>query len=230
MASAAIIIPARYNSSRFEGKPLTILGGKTMISRVIEQCKESVYDVYVATDDDRILREVNDQCKVIYDPLQEFFNGTERVASAALSLDYDYIINVQGDMPDVNVKMIDNCVELLDKYHVSTVYTELPDQLKSDPNTVKCIIADHKVLWMGRGFTYGVQHLGVYGYRKDALINYSKLEKPLEENIEKLEQLRWLKNGYDIGISEVEFDGLEINTPEDAIEWNNTNYVEVWSI
>ncbi len=229
MTSVAIIIPARYNSSRFKGKPLTMLGGKTMISRVVEQCKETEYDVYVATDDDRILREVGDQCEVIYDSMQEFFNGTERVASAASSLDYDYIINVQGDMPDVTVQMINNCVKLLDKYHVSTVYTELPDQLKTDPNTVKCITADDEVLWMGRGFTYGVQHLGVYGYRKGALLDYPNLQKPLEENIEKLEQLRWLKNGHDIGISEVEFDGLEINTPEDAIEWNTTNYVEVWS-
>lgn len=231
MASVAIIIPARYNSSRFEGKPLTMLGGKTMIQRVIEKCKDTKYATFVATDDDRILREADRHCKVIYDPMQEFYNGTERVAAAAKMLDkYDYIINVQGDMPDVTHRMINACVKLLDKYEVASVYTKLPDDLRKNPSTVKCVIDKDKALWMGRGFTYGVQHLGVYGYRKETLQEYSKLSMPEEENIEKLEQLRWLKHGYEIGMAGVEFDGIEINTPKDSIEWNDKNYSEVWSV
>ena len=248
MISSAILIPARYNSTRFEGKPLCMLDGVPMIRRVAEACASAAYRVFVVTDDHRIADLFDPEDVIITSA--DCDNGTERCAEALNDprlKGYDNIINVQGDMPDVTVEMIECCVESLRKYDVSTVYTELPDELQNDPNTVKCIIgddntnpktvdlygqmvADDKVLWLGRGFTYGVQHLGVYGYRRRTLRRYPDLIVPEEEDQEKIECLRFLKRGVEIGISKVKFDGIEINTPDDAMKWNNKNFTEVWSI
>jgi len=224
VTSSAILIPARYNSTRFPGKPLCKLGGKTMIERVYEKCKATGYDTFVLTDDMRIGRIFG--WEICWIDQKAFNSGTERCADAIgndFFNSYDQFINVQGDMPDVTKEMIEKCIEQL-SYNsaVSTVYTDMPACMQNDPNTVKMIRAyPSKALWFGRGNTgYGEWHLGVYGYKRHALVAYPSLEVTQEEKIEQLEQIRWLKSGWQIGCSRVDFDGVEINTPEDADTWN----------
>ena len=220
MTSTAILIPARYNSSRFPGKPLCDLGGKTMIERVYETCAETGLDTYVLTDDLSIALLFNDNnCRV---DTEEYNNGTERCAGALkLIKKYDQYINVQGDMPDVTADMIETTRIQLNQYKVSTVCTMMPKEEQNNPNSVKLVRGNGKCLWFGRGMTgYGDWHLGIYGYQREALQSYPNLIGTREERIEKLEQLRWLKNGWDIGVLPVQFDGIEINTPEDMEKWN----------
>ena len=217
----AILIPARYGSTRLPGKPLILLDNIPMIRRVFERCRKTGYDVYVLTDDVRIADKFEPH-QVIID-VADYDNGTERCAGAVAMRtldDYDQFVNVHGDMPDVAQEMIHRCITSLTEYEVSTIYTEMTEELQNDPNSVKLIRANDNALWFGRGITgYGDWHLGVYGYRKTALQAYPKLKVPKEEHVEKLEQLRWLKNGWQIGCLSVYFNGVEINTPEDVDTW-----------
>ena len=225
MTSTAILIPARYGSTRFPGKPLAKLDGVPMIKRVYDACTASKIPTYVLTDDMRIYELFgSDKCFI---EQVDYANGTERCAGAikhSFFDKYDQFINVQGDMPDVTVDMIHKCIVSLNQYEVSTVYTEMTKELQNDPNSVKLIRSDYNALWFGRGMTgYGDWHLGVYGYRRNALSLYSNLEVTQEEQVEKLEQLRWLKNGWKIGAQSVYFNGVEINTPEDVETWQQKN-------
>ena len=222
MTSSAILIPARYKSTRLPGKPLAMLDGVPMIKRVYDACIASKIPTYVLTDDPRIAQVFQDTSIII--DSEDYKNGTERCAGA-IKLDYmqkyDKFINVQGDMPDVTLEMIDKCHNLLQYYPVSTVYTEMPPCMQQEPNTVKCVHASEYALWFGRGITgYGSWHLGVYGYRRNSLEMYTELEVPKEETIEQLEQLRWLKNSWQIGINPVYYNGVEINSPEDIKTWH----------
>ena len=225
MTSTAILIPARYGSTRFPGKPLVALDNVPMIRRVFERCRKTGFDTYVLTDDVRIADKFQPH-QVIID-LEDYENGTERCAGAVAMRtldDYDQFINVQGDMPDVTAELIEKCIASLSQYQVSTVYTAMPSKMQNDPNSVKMVRAGDQALWFGRGMTgYGEWHLGVYGYHKQALQAYPHLLVEAEERIEKLEQLRWLKNGWQIGCDSVYFNGVEINTPEDVETWQQKN-------
>ena len=236
MTFAAILIPARYESKRFPGKPLAELKGIPMIERTYNASVSSGIDTYVLTDDIRIGNLFPDE-NVIIDTT-EYNNGTERCAGAvskALKLDdYDTFINVQGDMPDVTAEMIDQCLDRIDYPHnsdgycVSTLYTDMPEDQIDDPSVVKLVLAkDHRVtqaLWFGRGMSgYGKRHLGIYGYTRKSLEMYPTLKVTKEEETEQLEQLRWLKSGWSIGCSYVKFDGMEINHPTDAAKYNIRN-------
>jgi len=222
LKSTAILIPARYESSRFPGKPLCNLGGTTMIRRVYDACVKTGFDTYVLTDHRSVAHAIPLK-HVIYDN-REFSNGTERCAGAALEkLDYDQYINVQGDMPDVTPEIINDVHWHLKNYEVTTVWTPMPKDKQDDPHSVKMIRAGDQALWFGRGITgYGDWHLGVYGYKRNMLELYPRLPIEKEEEIEKLEQLRWLKNGVQIGVTSVEWNGIEINTPEDARKWHES--------
>jgi len=222
---SAILIPARYGSTRFPGKPLCDLDGIPMIKRVYRACAASGIPTYILTDDVRIAN-VFENASVIID-YKDYANGTERCA-AAIDLDYmkkyTQFINVQGDMPDVTVEMIQQVLWHLKNYSVTTIFTKMPEDKQNDPNSVKMVRGGDQALWFGRGMTgYGDWHLGVYGYKRNPLQMYSGLEVTQEEQVEKLEQLRWLKNGWTIGCLSVQFNGLEINTPEDAEKWNAKN-------
>jgi len=225
VTSTAILIPARYGSTRFPGKPLIALDNIPMIRRVYERCRKTGLDTYVLTDDKRIADKFQPH-QVIID-LEDYENGTERCAGAVAMRtldDYDQFVNVQGDMPDVTAELIEKCIASLSQYEVSTVYTAMPSKMQKDPNSVKMVRAGDQALWFGRGMTgYGEWHLGVYGYRKQALQAYPHLLVEAEERIEKLEQLRWLKNGWQIGCTSVYFNGVEINTPEDVETWQQKN-------
>jgi 3-deoxy-manno-octulosonate cytidylyltransferase (CMP-KDO synthetase) len=221
----AILIPARYGSTRYPGKPLAMLDSVPMIKRVYDACTASKIPTYVLTDDVRIASVFQNTSVIIDDT--DYANGTERCAGAS-KLDYmqkyDQFINVQGDMPDVTLQMIERCIEWLQYYPVSTVFTDMPEEMQNDPNSVKMVKAGDQALWFGRGMTgYGEWHLGIYGYRRDALNLYPSLEITQEETIEQLEQLRWLKSGWQIGCSSVYFKGVEINSPEDLDVWHKQN-------
>ena len=221
MKSTAILIPARYGSTRFPGKPLALLDNVPMIKRVFDAASKSGLPTYVLTDDTRIA-DMFEQHQVIID-LAEYENGTERCAGAVAmrTLDeFDQFINVQGDMPDVTIDMIAKAQLQLKYYPVSTVFTDMPEEQQNDPNSVKMVRAGDQALWFGRGMTgYGLWHLGVYGYSKNALQCFPNLQIEQEERVEKLEQLRWLKNGWQIGCLSVYFNGVEINSPEDVDTW-----------
>tara|TARA_B100000902_G_scaffold198177_1_gene189121 strand:- start:474 stop:1088 length:615 start_codon:yes stop_codon:yes gene_type:complete len=202
-----------------------MLDGVPMIKRVYDACTASKIPTYVLTDDTRIAQVFKNTSVVIDDYPYE--NGTERCAGA-INLDYmkkyDQFINVQGDMPDVTLQMIERCVEWLKYYPISTVWTDMPEEMQNNPDSVKMVRAGDQALWFGRGMTgYGDWHLGIYGYKREALELYSGLEVTQEEEVEKLEQLRWLKNGWQIGCSSVQFKGTEINSPEDVDIWHNQN-------
>ena len=224
MNNTAILIPARYGSTRLPGKPLIALDNIPMIRRVYERCRKTNFDVYVLTDDQRIFNLFNaGNCWI---DQTDYANGTERCAGALNDRrldEYTHFINVQGDMPDITARIIDTVAYGLKYADVTTVHTDMDPKLKSDPNTVKMILGKNQALWFGRGMTgYGDWHLGVYGYRKNALQCYPNLQIEKEEHIEKLEQLRWLKNGWQIGCLSVYFNGVEINSPEDMEKWNDS--------
>jgi 3-deoxy-manno-octulosonate cytidylyltransferase (CMP-KDO synthetase) len=229
MSKTAILIPARYASTRFPGKPLVELDGVPMIKRVYDACIASKLPTYVLTDDRRIADLMYlDNVPFWIDEQDEYANGTERCAGAVKYCpeleQYDQFINVQGDMPDVTLELINKCQTLLNYYSVSTVYATMPKEMQDDPNTVKCVHASEYALWFGRGITgYGSWHLGVYGYKRNALEMYNTLPVPDEERIEQLEQLRWLKNSWQIGINPVYYKGVEINAPEDVDQWHINN-------
>ena len=222
MTSTAILIPARYNSTRLPGKPLIELDGVPMIKRVYDACIASNLPTYVLTDDLRIFNLFNvENCWI---DQTDYANGTERCAGAVKNdffAQYKQFINVQGDMPDVTLEMIEKTKWHLQHYSVTTMCAMMPAEQQNDPNSVKLVRAADKCLWFGRGMTgYGDWHLGIYGYKRNALEMYPDLTGTREERLEGLEQLRWLKNGWDIGVFPCVFNGTEINTPEDAEAWH----------
>ena len=229
MTSSAILIPARYNSTRFPGKPLVALHNIPMVRMVYEACRKTGLDTYVLTDDMRIFNRFGAEvCWIEEEHVAPYKNGTERCAGAIAKWDklkqYDQFINVQGDMPDVSTYMIQSVYHQLNHYQVTTAFTDMPAEQQDDPNTVKMIRAGDQALWFARGIRgYGDWHLGIYGNKRNALEMYPSLTVPEEENIEQLEQLRWLKNGWNIGCLSVQYNGVEINSPEDVDIWHKQN-------
>ncbi len=226
MTSTAILIPSRWGSTRYEGKPLADLDGKPMIKRVYDKCTKSGLDTFVLTDDMRIYELFgSDRCWI---EETEYNNGTERCAGAISNNffdKYDHFINVQGDVPDVTLEMIEKAQWHLQHYPVTTVFTQMQEDKQNDPNSVKMVRAGDQALWFGRGMTgYGDWHLGVYGYKRNSLEMYTTLPVEREEEVEKLEQLRWLKNGWQVGCLGVQYNGTEINTKDDVRRWNDNRW------
>jgi 3-deoxy-manno-octulosonate cytidylyltransferase (CMP-KDO synthetase) len=214
--NTAILIPARLDSTRFPNKMLAELDGVPLIQRVYEKCKQSGLSTYVVTPDEQIKDLIGKDTILVGDAE----NGTARCALAADYVNYEYFINVQGDMPDITSDIILKVNELLNEYDVVTPYTKMSNEQRSDPNSVKIIHNGRTAKWFGRGITgYGDHHLGVYGYKNYLLNSYSSLKVYPEEEIERLEQLRWIQNDVKIGVVEVEFNGIEINTKEDLDKW-----------
>jgi CMP-2-keto-3-deoxyoctulosonic acid synthetase len=216
--NTAIVIPARLASSRFPNKMLCDVGGKTLIRHVYDQCLTTGYDVYVATDSEEIASQVENAIIV---PDAE--NGTERIAFMVDQIpQYKAIINVQGDMVRVPVEDLPKLTKLLEKYHVATLKHPMKAEQQLDPNTVKIISTSHQAHWFCRAaLPYGDWHYGIYGYHPALLKNYPTMNKHPEEDIESLEQLRWLQNGYTIGVAEAGL-AAEINTPEDLENYLNS--------
>ena len=214
--NTAILIPARLDSTRFPNKMLAELNGVPLIQRVYDTCK-MVLPTYVVTPDEQI-KDLIGKDTILVGNAE---NGTARCALAADFVNYEYFINVQGDMPDITSDIILKVNELLNEYDVVTPYTKMSNEQRSDPNSVKIIHNGRTAKWFGRGITgYGDHHLGVYGYKNYLLNSYSSLKVYPEEQIEQLEQLRWIQNDVTIGVVEVEFKGVEINTQEDLNTWH----------
>ena len=209
------VIPARWGSSRLPGKPLMDLCGKPVIQHVYEQClkAKSLSRVIVATDDDRILKAVQAFGGEAVMTSKDHPNDTSRVAEVVENLDCDYVINVQGDEPMIDPRMIDQLSEVLtdSSYPMATLSVpfESGDEAQN-PNNVKVVVdLKGKALYFSRspipyarvGQPSLYRHIGIYGYRKDFLPVYLKLTPTPLSEAESLEQLRALEHGHDIAVA-----------------------------
>lgn len=233
------IIPARYASTRFPGKPLAIIHGKPMIQVVYEHVREAGLDqVAVATDDERIAECVRGFGGQVVMTQPTHPSGTDRCGEAAALLglhDNDVIVNIQGDEPGISTKEIGLLTSLFARpeVHIATLVRPFTDPEEAEnPNKVKVVLAlNGKALYFSRlpipyvrdshspAPTY-YQHLGIYAYRYETLKQLILLPPSSLENTEKLEQLRWLENGYDIYTAPCDYRGIGIDTPEDLQRFN----------
>jgi 3-deoxy-manno-octulosonate cytidylyltransferase (CMP-KDO synthetase) len=234
---ALAIIPARYASTRFPGKPLVDIAGKSMIQRVYEQAKKCIHlsEVIVATDDDRIFKHVHEFGGKAVMTSSDHQSGTDRCAEVALiHTEYDVIINIQGDEPYIDPEQITKlitCFNDTDTQIATLIKIVLTEQELHNINSPKVIINKHsEAIYFSRSplphirgqepqnwlqhFTY-FKHIGIYGYRADILQQITKLPVSSLEKAESLEQLRWLENGYKIKVAETELETHAIDTPAD---------------
>ena len=229
-----VVIPARYGSTRLPGKPLVSLVGKTMIQRVHDRAKlaERVNRVIVATDDDRIVKAVQEFGGEARMTRHDHRTGTERVAEVAAHETGDIFVNVQGDEPLLDPAAVDTAVSaLLEEPQAAIATVATPIRTPSDimdPNVCKVVLDfDENALYFSRAPIPWVRdsaghvqvrhlkHLGLYVFRRDALLEYPTLPQGELEKIEQLEQLRWLENGWKIRVAQVEHDAISVDVPED---------------
>jgi 3-deoxy-manno-octulosonate cytidylyltransferase (CMP-KDO synthetase) len=236
MGKFTAIIPARYASTRFPGKPLAMLGGKTVIQRVYEQVRTVLNDVHVATDDERILNTVLDFGGQAVMTRPDHQSGTDRIEEAAerIGTDADVIINVQGDEPFIHPSQIETLMSLFDdaETQIGTIGKPFDTmEQAASPNSPK-IVTDVNgfALYFSRSiipFVRGkeqdtwlshfpfLKHLGLYAYRRDVLAQITQLPQSPLELAESLEQLRWLQNGYRIKVGLTDVETVGIDTPQD---------------
>ena len=235
------IIPARFASTRFPGKPLVDIGGKTMVQRVYEQaCKSSLGQVVVATDDARIFDHVSAFGGNVLMTSDQHPSGTDRCAEVAALphyADFQWVVNVQGDEPFIQPEQINLALDFLSKDNGCPIAT-LAKKINpgsnldlTDPNMVKVVfdknqralyfsrwpLPFHRNLerekWLAEGQFY--KHIGLYAFRREVLLEVAKLPPSRLELAESLEQLRWLENGYPIGVALTEFESISIDSPGD---------------
>ena len=230
------IIPSRFGSSRFPGKPLAMLAGKPLVAWVVEAVKKArrLDEVLVATDDERIVKAVEEHGgKAVMTP-SELPSGTDRIACAAGDFSNDDIlVNIQGDEPLIDPELIDSLVEKLQSgsYEMATAVTPIKTQNDYEAKSVVKVVlaADDTALYFSRSpipcdrdhepdLTSGlyVRHLGIYAYRGGFLKRYIVEPQCALEKTEKLEQLRALYMGAKIAIVRTEDEGVGVDTPEDA--------------
>jgi len=223
------IIPARYASSRFPGKPLADILGKSMIQRVYEQCKKCTLlsDVIVATDDAKILNHVQSFGGKAMMTSKDHQSGTDRCNEVVQKLteNYDVIVNIQGDEPYINPVQIDEIIELFkeDKTQIGTLAKKITDiEIIANENSPKAILDKNGIALnfcrnitnISSECTY-YKHIGIYAFRTNALKDICKLPQSKNEIRERLEQLRWLDNGYKIKVGITTFEAISVDTPED---------------
>ena len=230
------IIPSRYESTRFPGKSLVDIMGKTMIQRVYEQAKKSkkLDDLVVATDDQRIFAEVKRFGGSVVMTAKHHKNGTERCLEVAQSLNPQFVVNIQGDEPFIHPDQIDSlCTVISTDTDLVTLIKRIkdPEDLENS-NLVKVVTSlDDHALYFSRSpipFDRSLikaptlpmnkifwKHIGIYAYRTEVLSQIVKLKESALEKMESLEQLRWLENGYKIKTAETHFESMGIDTPED---------------
>ncbi|HEX6181646.1 MAG TPA: 3-deoxy-manno-octulosonate cytidylyltransferase [Chitinophagaceae bacterium] len=228
---AVALIPARYAATRFKGKLMADLGGKTVIRRTYEStvATELFDEVIVVTDSDTIYNEITEHGGKAVMSKQEHESGSDRIAEAAKDMNADIIVNVQGDTPFVKKEPLQ---KLLMQFGDSTVQVgSLMQELKEqqfidDPNYVKVAVdKNNNALFFSRSvipyprnkditITY-YEHIGVYAFRKEALLNFTTWPLSPLEDAEKIECLRYLENGISIRMVITDYMGVEIDTPED---------------
>lgn len=233
------IIPARFASTRFPGKPLALIGGKTMIQRVYEQARQALDDVFVATDDQRIADEVGRFGGKAIMTSPSHPSGTDRCWEAYTQVgdEYDVIINIQGDEPFIDpsqIKALMNCFDRPD-VDIATLIRKIEQKegiaTLLDPNKPKVVVNNRQeAIYFSRSpipYLRNVNqsdwllhhdyfaHVGIYAYRTRVLKEIVSLLPTTLETAESLEQLRWIENGYRIRVAETDFHSIGIDTPED---------------
>lgn len=232
------VIPARYASTRFPGKPLVDIGGKTMIRRVYEQVLQSrrVDAAVVATDDERIYEHVLSFGGAVRMTRAEHPSGTDRCAEVAGHFpEAKFILNVQGDEPFVQPEQIDLLADTLtgsEQFSIATLAKKIEQQeMLFNPNVVKVVFSEangaiyfsrHPIPfvrgaepanWLSRQVFY--KHIGLYGFRRETLLDIAALSPTPLERAESLEQLRWLENSLRIAVGVTELETVGIDSPED---------------
>ena len=229
------IIPARYGSTRFPGKPLIEINGKSMIRRVIDQAKKcsSLAEVWVATDDERIFNHVVEYgCKAFYTS-EDCNSGTERICELLPNIEghFDFVLNIQGDEPFVHVESLEELSKALisSETDIATLAVQIENREEAnDSNRVKVVFSTSgRALYFSRstipfarnGEPNYFKHLGVYAYTTNALQQINHLKPSPLELTESLEQLRWLE--YDLSISVVvtSHNSTGIDTPADLLKY-----------
>jgi 3-deoxy-manno-octulosonate cytidylyltransferase (CMP-KDO synthetase) len=234
-AKIGVFIPARYGSTRFEGKPLSLISEKPLIQRVYEQAEKAdcISEVIVATDDKRIADCVENFAGKYIFTSQKHRSGTDRIAEAAKAAGFgmdDIIVNVQGDQPILNPICISEVAAPFfedESVEMSTLVCKMTDMNEyKNSNTVKAVL-DNKgfALYFSRSpIPYAMEkqnnfniykHLGVYAYKRSFLEKFTQLPLGQLENIEKLEQLRALENGFKIKAVVTKYNSFSIDIPED---------------
>ena len=235
------IIPARYASTRFPGKPLTVINGKSMIQRVYEQSlkAEHLTDVVVATDDQRIYDAVISFGGKVMMTSSEHNSGTDRCCEIIENIGskYDAVVNIQGDEPFINPEQIDQIASLIstEESQIASLCKPIKDEDELfDENVVKVVFnKDYKALyfsrqtipflrkvekdekkWMEQRTFY--KHIGIYAYKADVLKSIARLPQSSLELAECLEQLRWMENSYEIKMGITEYESYSIDTPQDV--------------
>jgi len=234
------LIPSRYASTRFPGKPLAMIGSKTMIHRVYLQASKAFDDVVVATDDQRIYDEVTKFGGNVVMTSENHQSGTDRCAEAATRYcqqsgkTFDAVINIQGDEPFVQpeqlkalgnlfndkdveiatlIKPISSTEEIFNENAVKVIINLRDEAIYFSRNAIPFKRGADKSEWINSHQYY--RHIGVYAYRYDVLQKITLLPQSSLELCEKLEQNRWIENGYKIKICKTDFEGLAVDTPED---------------
>jgi len=233
LPSVVGIIPARYQSTRLPGKPLALIAGEPMIWHVYRQARKSRYleEVIVATDDQRVARVVEGFGGKVVLTSPHHSTGTDRLAEVAKDLRTEIIVNIQGDEPLIEPEMIDQGVKPLleqPKLMMSTLKKRITKEEElSSPHVVKVVTdLQNKALYFSRSLlpyprvpgedVY--KHIGLYVYRREFLLAFSQMAPTPLEKSESLEQLRVLENGYDIYVTETEWETIGVDTPEDLLQ------------
>src|SRR3970040_268594 len=228
------VIPARYASTRFPAKLMQDLGGKTVILRTYEAAINTQLfdDVFVVTDSDLIYDEIISHGGKAIRSIKEHESGSDRIAEAVENLDVDIVINVQGDEPFINTLALEKLIEVYKndtdkKVDLASLMCEITDEAEiNNPNNVKVVVDQNgfalyfslSVIPYPREKNVGVrymQHIGIYAFRKEALLDFYSLPMKSLEASEKLEQLRYLEFGRRIKMIETTHVGIGIDTPED---------------
>ncbi len=228
------VIPARYSSTRFEAKVLADIMGKPMLQHVWELAKQAMVldDLIIACDDERVAAAAKEfGAKVIF-TAKGHLSGSDRICEVINPLDVKVVVNIQADEPLIHPVMIDTVARILlddNSISMATLMKKIEDPKEiNDPNVVKVVVdKDNFALYFSRApIPYKAQnseikspvyykHIGLYGYSKDFLFTYKKLPVADLEKIERLEQLRVLKEGYRIKVLETKYDTIGVDTPED---------------
>lgn len=228
------VIPARYGSTRFPGKPLALIAGKPLIQHVVEQCQKarSLHEVVVATDDTRIWEVAQEFCRVEM-TMPEHPSGTDRIAEVVKNCPCDGVVNIQGDEPLIDPRVIDAVAGALAGAEMSTAATQIDELAElENPNVVKVVVnAAGRALYFSRrtipyvrdaatgedqlaAFAF-LKHLGIYGYRRETLLQLVRHPVSPLEQAEKLEQLRALENGIQIAVVKVDYNSVGVDAPAD---------------
>ena len=223
-------IPARYAATRFPGKLMQVLGNKTIIRHVYDNTVSTglFNDVFVVTDSDIIYKEIKDSGGKVIMSKKEHESGSDRIAEAIAEMNIDVIVNVQGDEPFIKKEPLEKLVRLFndDSIQVASLMRKISKEEALNPNNVK-VVTDklgyalyfsRSIIPYKREETLNPQyflHVGVYAYKKDVLMNFTKWPQSSLEKIEKLEQLRYLENSIKIKMAETEYNNIAIDTPED---------------